>query len=83
MNFEQQKKGNFSGLINSFQKATPYINIVYTLIGSVLMFGFIGWWLDSVLSLKPWLFLAGLFSGFIIGFYHFLKTVKKLEKDGK
>jgi len=67
---------------DSFQKAAPYINIVYTLMGSILMFGLLGWWLDKKFSMKPWLLLSGLFLGLVVGFYHLFKIVKKLEKNG-
>ena len=84
MNINNKKKGDSSsltGLSSSFQKAAPYINIVYTLIGSVLMFGLIGWWLDKKLFTKPWLFISGLFLGLIIGFYNLFKVIKKLEDN--
>ena len=85
MNVEKEKKGksaNLSALSDSFQKAAPYINIVYTLMGSILMFGLLGWWLDKKFSMKPWLLLSGLFLGLVVGFYHLFKIVKKLEKNG-
>jgi len=81
------KKANgpesFSELARSLQKAAPYINIIYVLFSAIILFGIIGWWLDSKFSIKPLFFILGLFAGLAIGFYNFFKVVKNLENKEK
>jgi ATP synthase protein I len=37
--------------------------------GSILVFLFIGQWLDDRFHTKPWLLIVGVFSGAVLGFY--------------
>jgi ATP synthase protein I len=47
----------------------------YTLIGAVLFLGAGGYALDKWLDTSPWLLLAGLLLGVVVGFYELAKTV--------
>jgi ATP synthase protein I len=78
---ENQKKTDLSGLAQAFRKAAPYVNSTYVLIGSVALFGWLGWLGDQKLSTTPLLFILGLFGGLASGFYNFYKILKKLEND--
>jgi F0F1-type ATP synthase assembly protein I len=77
------KKGKLGEVTKSLLKAEPYINIVYVLIGSIAMFGIIGWFLDKKLDTKPGLFIAGLLLGLFTGYYYLYKVLKKLENNSK
>lgn len=72
-----------SGLAKAFRSAGPYINITYTLIASLAMFGLAGWWLDDRMKTNPLFFIVGLFVGLGIGFYSFFKSITKLENRDK
>ena len=47
----------------------------YTLIGSILLLGGIGYALDAWLGASPWFLLGGLVVGIAVGFYELAKTV--------
>lgn len=46
---------------------------------SVLGFLGIGWLLDRWLGTSPWLMVAGIIVGSIVGFYEFIRIVSKLN----
>ena len=41
----------------------------------ILLFAFLGRWLDRRWETEPWLLLAGCVLGMVVGFYHFFKVV--------
>jgi F0F1-type ATP synthase assembly protein I len=47
----------------------------YTLTGAILVLGGAGYGLDRWLGTSPWLLLAGLLLGLIVGFYALAKAV--------
>ena len=49
----------------------------YTLLGSIILLGAIGYILDSVYNWTPYGLLGGLFLGLIVGFYELVKTIWK------
>ena len=63
----------------SFQKVIkqsgPVAAASYGLIVSILLFTFIGWYIDSNNDTSPIMTLIGLVVGMIIGFYHLVKTM--------
>ena len=67
----------------AFRKAAPYINASYTMIGSLILFGLLGWWLDSKWDTKPVMFLILLLLGLVAGFYQFYKVIINLDKKDK
>jgi len=76
---QENQESNLSNLSIAYKKAMPYINLVYVLLASIVMFGVIGWFGDKYLHSKPIFFVLGLFLGFGIGFYSFFKSLKQLE----
>ena len=48
---------------------------------AVLLFGGIGWWLDSRLSTTPWLMIGGAIVGFVVGLWLMLKTALRSFHD--
>ncbi|MEJ2054379.1 MAG: AtpZ/AtpI family protein [Calditrichaceae bacterium] len=65
---------------NAFRKAEPYLNIGYTLIGSILFFGYVGYLVDKWTDLKPIFLIIGLFIGLFGGFYNMIKVIQKADR---
>jgi F0F1-type ATP synthase assembly protein I len=47
----------------------------YTLIGSILLLGGIGYALDAWRGTSPWFLLAGLLLGIVVGFFELAKII--------
>jgi ATP synthase protein I len=62
--------------------ALKYTQISGMLIGPMLAFGGIGYWLDGRFGTKPWFLLAGLILGMIGGFVNFFKLVLPPKEKG-
>jgi len=65
---------------HAFRKAGPYLNISYTLIGAMALFGYIGNWLDKKFGVEPYLLLIGIFIGLVLGYYNMIKVIQSLDK---
>lgn len=72
---KSQKENN-----SVFSKAGPYLNIGYFFIGSISLFGFLGYKADQYFNSKVLFLLLGLFSGLALGFYNMFKLLAQLEK---
>ena len=59
----------------------PYLTLGLQLALSVVVFFFVGRWLDDWLETSPWLMIAGLALGITGGFIHFFRTVIALGKE--
>ena len=81
---EKEKQDNRGSQLSNFsiayRKAMPYINLVYVLLASIIMFGALGWFGDKYFQTKPFFLIIGLFLGLGIGFYSFFKSLKQIEK---
>ena len=58
------------------QQSGPIASASYGLLASVLIFTFLGWYIDTHNGSSPKGVLSGLAIGLIVGFYHLLKTVR-------
>ncbi len=56
------------------------MNISYTLIGAMGLFGYFGHWLDKQLGSGPYLLLSGIFIGLVLGYYNMIKVIQGLDK---
>ena len=56
-------------------KAAPLAAASYTLIGAILLLGFIGYGIDQWRGTSPWFLLGGLFLGIVVGFYDLARVV--------
>jgi F0F1-type ATP synthase assembly protein I len=56
-------------------RAGPAAGASYTLIGAILLLGGIGYAADRWWGTSPWLLLAGLMLGVIVGFYELARAV--------
>ena len=59
----------------NIRRAGPAATASYTLIGGILLFGGIGFFVDRWQGTSPWFLLAGLVLGIIVGFYELARTV--------
>ncbi|MBL7014376.1 MAG: AtpZ/AtpI family protein [Candidatus Marinimicrobia bacterium] len=57
------------------QKSGPAAGASYALIGAVLLFGLLGYYLDSLFQSEPWFLLGGILLGIISGFYQLAKII--------
>ncbi len=55
-------------------RSGPAASASYTLIGAVLVLGWIGHALDGRWGTKPWLLFAGLMLGLCMGFYELIRA---------
>jgi F0F1-type ATP synthase assembly protein I len=56
-------------------RAGPAMMAGYTLVGAIILLGALGYALDAWLGSSPWLLIAGLLLGVVVGFYELAKTV--------
>jgi ATP synthase protein I len=68
-------KRSLESLQANVEKAGPAASISYSLIGSVLLLGGLGYALDRWLGTEPWFLVGGLLFGFAIGMYLLAKEV--------
>ena len=57
------------------QKSGPAAGASYALIGAVILFGLLGYYLDNRFNSQPWFLLGGILLGIICGFYQLAKTI--------
>ena len=81
---DDEKHGDKSGdfLANSArqlqenaERAGPAAGASYTLIGSIIVLGGIGYAIDRWQGTTPWGLLGGLLLGIVVGFYELAKSV--------
>lgn len=77
------KKELLPGLNQLYRDFAPYLTLGMQLAAAVLMFFFMGWWVDGKLSTTPVFQLVGILLGFIGGMVKFLRTVSGLNKQKK
>src|SRR5436189_5992664 len=81
-----EDKGGFSleKAARAFQenviRAGPVAAASYTLIGSIILLGGIGYAVDRWRGTSPWFLLAGLVIGLIVGFFEMAKAVWHRQK---
>ena len=61
-------------LQDNVARSGPVAAASYSLIGAILLLGGLGYFLDGRLGTRPWLTVAGLFLGIVVGFYELIKT---------
>lgn len=63
------------GLQESFRSAGSVAAASYSLIGAIVLLGGLGYAGDRWLGTDPWLLLAGLLLGMVVGFYELARVV--------
>jgi len=66
---------SFSYLQQIIRQSGPAMSASYTLIGSVLLLGAIGYFLDKWQDSSPLFLMIGLLIGIIVGFYEIAKVI--------
>ena len=64
-------------LQDNFRRAGPAATASYSLIGSIMLLGGGGFFIDRWQNTSPWFLFVGLLMGVIVGFYQLAKTVWK------
>ena len=78
---EGRDEGRLSDVGEGYRKGAPYMAASSSLVGAVVVFTFLGHWLDGKLGLKvPWLTMAGAVVGITGGFISFFRAVLKEKK---
>lgn len=78
-----KKKSETKEITNAYQKAAPYLNVVYSFFGGIIFFGYLGYWLDEKLQQRSLFLIAGVFLGFALGLYRMVKVINELERKKK
>ncbi len=58
----------------------PFLTLGIELAGIVVLFFFLGRWLDARFGTSPWLMIGSLTAGVAVGLYQFVRTVTLLSK---
>lgn len=66
---------SFRFLENNVARSGSVIAAAYSLVGSILLLGGIGYLVDRWRGTAPWFLLTGLVLGMIVGFYELARTV--------
>ena len=56
-------------------KSGPAASASYALIGAVLVFALVGYFIDNHYQSSPWFTLGGTFLGILVGFYELVKVI--------
>jgi len=76
---KKRKKAIFNSYL-SFQKvliqAGPAASASYSLIASILLFIFIGFYIDNHFETSPFGIIIGMVLGLVVGFYQMVKVAK-------
>ena len=64
-----------TSLHESLRQAAPYLTLGIQLALAVLLFFFLGWWIDDSYATAPWGQLAGVAIGAVGGMIKFIRTV--------
>lgn len=69
------------------REKSPYfhaaVDFGYTLLASIAVFGWLGWWLDGKYQTTPLLLIGGIFLGLAVGFNSLFKRLNLLDKTHK
>lgn len=69
------------------REKSPYflaaVDFGYTLLASLGVFGWIGWWLDGKYQTSPLFLIGGIFLGLAVGFNSLFKRLSIVEKAQK
>ncbi len=78
---EQQDEKLFDGDRNTLRGFAPFLTLGIQLALSIVVFFFLGKWMDSRFNTSPWLMLGGLIIGGVGGMVKFITSVMKLGQQ--
>jgi F0F1-type ATP synthase assembly protein I len=67
----------------AFQESAPFLTLGIQLAAVVLLFFFIGYWIDNKFGISPVGKLTGIVLGCVGGFFRFFKSASSLVADDK
>jgi ATP synthase protein I len=53
------------------------------LVASFLVCGFVGWWLDEWMGTRPWVFIAGLLLGGVVGIRNVYAVAMRMQREAE
>jgi F0F1-type ATP synthase assembly protein I len=69
------------------REKSPYflalMDFGYTLLAAVLVFGYLGYWLDQRFRTLPWLMIGGIGLGLAVGFNSLIRRMRVLDEKPK
>ncbi len=77
---QNDNNGHDDSFNKSMKESGPYLNLGIQLALPIVLFFFVGKWIDDSYGTKPWWMVGFTFFGFVVGFYNFIKVVIKLNK---
>ncbi len=80
---KKQPATGFGTFVKTYHDFAPYLGLGLQLAITIVIFFFLGKWLDTKFNTSPWLMVTGAFLGAGAGLYNFLKTVLELGKKQK
>ena len=81
MERHDEKHPNTSGDPATLRSLGPYLTLGIQLALSVVVFFFVGKWLDGRLGTSPWLMLGGVVLGAVGGMIKFITTAMKMAQE--
>ncbi|MCB0261780.1 MAG: AtpZ/AtpI family protein [Calditrichia bacterium] len=75
-----RKRGKKS-FVEVLREAAPLLHFGWTLVTLIVVFAYLGNYLDGKWETGPWMMLAGLIFAIIAGFYIFFKLVSKFNQN--
>jgi F0F1-type ATP synthase assembly protein I len=66
---------------SAFRAAGPYLTLGLQMAATIVVFFFIGRFLDERLSMSPWCMIGALFIGCTGGLVQFIRTVNRLTQE--
>jgi len=72
-----------SALWEAYRKLEPYLGLGVSFSVTILVFLFLGRWLDQQWGTSPWLLISGAALGLILGFIHMISTLNTLMNEEK
>jgi F0F1-type ATP synthase assembly protein I len=80
MNSDSPQKGEKNKAVQIVRDFAPFLTLGFQLAAAVLVFFFIGVWVDGRYGTNPWGKIIGIVLGSIGGFVNFFATVNQVSK---
>lgn len=80
---EKKKTELLPGFNQLYRDFGPYLSLGFQLAAAVLLFFFVGWWIDVNYETSPTFQLLGVLIGSVGGMVKFFRTVSNLNKSKK
>ncbi|MBN1397148.1 MAG: AtpZ/AtpI family protein [Bacteroidetes bacterium] len=82
-NSETQEKNNKAGIQKTYREYAPFLTLGFQMAAAVVVFFFLGDWLDNRYGIEPAGKLVGAAIGIIGGLIKFIKSVASITENEK